>query len=132
MAIQVGMVVPLIQVYDMPTALAFYRDKLGFDRVQDSGRGDDIDWCLLTLGEAWLMLNTAYESHERPDAPDPARIAAHRDTGLFFDAQDLDAIYDHLRAQGIACEPPKTVDYGMRQLYVRDPDGYELCFQHPA
>jgi glyoxylase I family protein len=27
---------------------------------------------------------------------------------------------------------PKVAPYGMKQLYVRDPDGYGLCFQWPA
>ena len=44
MAMELGALCPLIQVFDMPTALVFYRDKLGFERVQDSGEGDKIDW----------------------------------------------------------------------------------------
>ena len=27
---------------------------------------------------------------------------------------------------------PAIVDYGMKQLYVSDPDGFNLCFQWPA
>jgi hypothetical protein len=27
---------------------------------------------------------------------------------------------------------PRTASYGMRQLFLRDPDGYELCFQARA
>jgi hypothetical protein len=38
---------------------------------------------LLRLGHAELMLNTAYEDN-RPHSPDAQRVAAHRDTGLFF------------------------------------------------
>lgn len=34
---------PLLQVFDMPTSLAFYRGILGFERVDDSGGGDDSD-----------------------------------------------------------------------------------------
>jgi len=37
-----------------------------------------------------------------------------------------------LKAHGFSLAPPKTAPYGMRQLYVRDPDGYVLCFQWPA
>jgi glyoxylase I family protein len=29
-------------------------------------------------------------------------------------------------------KPPKVAPYGMKQLYVKDPDGYVLCFQWPA
>jgi catechol 2,3-dioxygenase-like lactoylglutathione lyase family enzyme len=124
---------PLIQVFDMPTSLAFYRDKLGFEIVSDTGEsGDAVDWALLRLGEAWLMLNTRYEADGRPEAPDPAQVSAHDDTGLFFTCASADEAYDHLSAQGLIVDPPRTQGYGMRQVYVHDPDGYNLCFQHEA
>jgi hypothetical protein len=28
-------------------------------------------------------------------------------------------------------QPPKVAWYGMKQLYLRDPDGYLICFQWP-
>ncbi|GIL39629.1 VOC family protein [Roseiterribacter gracilis] len=133
MAIDVRGVAPLLQVFDMPRAIAFYRDRLGFELVNASAPGDECNWCMLRLGGAWLMLNTAYDpDDERPASPDPARQAAHRDTGLFFECPDVDAAFAHLRAQGIDVAPPKIAPYGMKQLYVVDPDGFELCFQHHA
>lgn len=126
---------PLIQVFDMPRSLAFYRDLLGFTRTDADSNAvaDDCDWCLLRLGDAWLMLNTAYERHERPPAPDPARIEAHGDTGLFISVEGgLDRLAVLLTGNRVAHTPPQTQPYGMRQLYVRDPDGYTICFQHPA
>ncbi len=123
---------PLIQVFDMPTSMRFYRDTLGFERVESSGDGDEVDWAWLRLGDANLMLNTAFESDKRPDRPDLARRKAHRDTGLFFGCPDVDATYDELRAKGIDLKPPEVQAYGMKQLYVDDPDGYVLCFQAPA
>jgi hypothetical protein len=41
-------------------------------------------------------------------------------------------MYEHLHAHGVASKPPKVAPYGMKQLYVDDPDGYKLCFQWPA
>ena len=75
------------------------------------------------------MLNTAYEYDQRPLSPDPRRVAAHRDTALYFAAPDVDGVYAHLRAKGIPVKEPKVAPYGMKQLYLRDPDGFELCFQ---
>jgi glyoxylase I family protein len=123
---------PLIQVFDMPASLHFYRDLLGFEVVQSSGPGDDFDWGLLRLGGANLMLNTAYERESRPPEPDGDRFAGHADTGLFFGCPDVDGAYEELRGKGVEMKPPKTAPYGMRQLYVTDPDGYVLCFQAPA
>jgi glyoxylase I family protein len=76
-----------------------------------------------------LMLNTAYEAFQRPSTPEPARIAAHRDTGLFFGCPDVDAAYQYLRGMGVKASEPKIAAYGMKQLNIVDPDGYGLCFQ---
>ena len=137
MTIAANGMTPLLQVYDMAEALAFYRDALGFTLEQASDEveapeGRYFHWCWLKLGGAHLMLNTAYDEGERPPAREPARQAAHRDTGLFFNCPDPDAVAAQLRAQGLAVDGPRDAPYGMRQLYVTDPDGYELCFQKPV
>ncbi len=132
MAIDVRGVCALLQVFDMPTSIKFYRDVLGFEVVQTSEPGEHFDWAFLKLNEAKLMLNTAYESHARPPAPVPARIDAHDDIGLFFSCPDVDRAYQHLRKQNLEVKEPKITGYGMKQLYVKDPDGYCLCFQWAA
>jgi catechol 2,3-dioxygenase-like lactoylglutathione lyase family enzyme len=132
MGIAVRGVCPLLEVFDMPTSIRFYRNVLGFEVVEAAPPGDDCGWALLRLDEAELMLNTAYEAHERPPAHDPARVAGHADTTLFFGCPDVDAAYAHLRERGILVEKPTLRDYGMKQLSLADPDGYGLCFQWPA
>lgn len=137
MAIEVTGMAPLIQVYDMNEALAFYRDALGFATVADSGEvdtpeGRHVHWCWLRLGEADLMLNTAYDEGERPPARDPAREAGHDDLCLYFACTDVDAAATWLRSRGLDVQGPKTAPYGMRQTWLSDPDGYQLCFQTRA
>jgi glyoxylase I family protein len=138
MAIEIRGMAPLLQVFDMPTSIAFYRDKLGFEVATTSAGpkpGNDHDrfgWALLRLNGAELMLNTAYEDDARPPAPDPARVAAHDDTAIYFGCPDVDAAYAHLRERGVNVKAPTIAPYGMKQLYLTDPDGYSLCFQWPA
>jgi len=133
MSIEVRRVCTLLQVFDMPTSVRFYRDVLGFEVVSTSPRdGDRFDWGLLRLGDAELMLNTAYEQPHRPVKPDASRAAAHADTTLYFECPDVDAAYGHLKSHGVEVKPPKIAPYGMKQLYVSDPDGYHLCFQWQA
>ena len=36
------------------------------------------------------------------------------------------------RRKDAAVKQPITAPYGMRQMYLHDPDGYSLCFQCPA
>jgi glyoxylase I family protein len=132
MSIKVDGVAPLIQVYDMPRALRFYRDALGFSLVAQSEPSDECNWAMLRLDNATIMLNTAYDPGTRPSTPDQQRTSSHQDTILFFGCPDLDGCYAHLVAMGVSVEPPKTAPYGMRQIYLTDPDGFGLCFQWPA
>jgi len=134
MAIDMHGLCPLIQVFDMPTSVRFYRDVLGFEIVGHAPlqAPDDFGWCWLRCGSAELMLNTAYDYGERPPAPDPVRIAAHEDTGLFIGCPDVDAAYRYLRGKGLDVQEPKVAHYGMKQLSLKDPDGFGLCFQWKA
>ncbi len=134
MALDLSAVTPLLQVYDMPTSLRFYRDVLGFQVVTTSPKlGEDkYHWVLLRLGDVELMLNDLYEFDEdRPVPPDPARVAAHDDTILYFACPDVDAAYEQLRRKGAPVTAPALMRYGMKQIQVRDPDGFLLCFQWP-
>jgi glyoxylase I family protein len=135
MALDVRGLAPLLQVYDMPTSLRFYRDQLGFTVAGSSpALGEDyFHWVLLRLGDVELMLNTAFESNdERPSQPDATRVADHRDTGLFFACPDVDAAYRDLWTKGVKVNAPAVAGYGMKQMYLLDPDGYQLCFQWPV
>jgi glyoxylase I family protein len=132
MALPIEGVCTLLQVFDMPRSVAFYRDVLGFGVVNSSQPGDDFDWGLLRRGDAELMLNTQFERNKRPPAPDPRRVAGHADTALFFHCRDLDAAYAQLRDRGVDVKPPVVRAYGMTQLTFTDPDGYGICLQCPA
>jgi hypothetical protein len=39
-------------------------------------------------------------------------------------------MHEELTARGLALAPPTVAYYGMKQLFVVDPDGYELCFEN--
>ena len=132
MQLTIGGLCPLLQVFDMPTSLRFYRDILGFVPTSPVPEDGVCDWVLLELNGSELMLNIAFEATERPTAPDPVRAAAHGDTTLFFDCANVDEAYAFLLQKGLTVKAPVVQDYGMKQLYLNDPDGYEICFQHPA
>lgn len=127
--IEVNYLTPLIQVFNMRRSLAFYRDILGFEVVSDSGNGDESSWVWLRKDGCDLMLNDQYEPGREPSEPPDERTKWHRDTCLYFGCSDIDATYEYLRSKIIELSPPRIAPYGMKQLYVRDPDNYDLCFQ---
>lgn len=129
MSIEINGMTPLIQVFNMPRSLRFYRDILGFRVVSDSGNGDDSSWVWLRLNGCDLMLNDQYEPSQEPDEPPAERTKWHGDTCLYFGCPDTDAAYEYLKSTGVDLKPPIVTSYGMKQLYVRDPDNYNICFQ---
>ncbi|MDB4948671.1 MAG: hypothetical protein JWM27_1320 [Gemmatimonadetes bacterium] len=131
MSIALDGLAPLVQVFDMPTSIRFYRDLLGFEVVNTSG-GDPFDWGMLRAKDVTLMLNTAYEADARPPAPDPLRAAGHGDVTLYLGCRDVDAAYAQLRAAGVEVGPPAVTQYGFRALNFRDPDGYGICLHWPV
>src|SRR4030088_1644347 len=102
MGIEILGMAPLLQVFDMPTSIAFYRDVLGFEVVTTSKPGaEHLAWALLRLNGMELMLNTACEQHSRPPEPDRARIAAHDDTAIHGRVADARGAYpQHAPRQG--------------------------------
>lgn len=125
---------PLIGVFDMPKALAFYRDLLGFQVVSaspevETPEGRFSHWMWLRLGSADLMLNTQYDSGERPPEPVAAGVVAHGDICFYIGCADIDSAYELLTCRGLKTEPPKLAPYGLRFFGVKDPDGYAVVFQ---
>lgn len=125
---------PLIAVFDMSASGAFYRDLLGFQVIAASPEvhtreGRFSHWMLLKLGSAELMLNTQFDSNERPAEKGAPREAAHADTSLYIACDDLDEAYGELTQRGLSAAPPQKAPYGLRLFTCRDPDGYTIVFQ---
>ncbi|MBX9797514.1 VOC family protein [Sphingomonas sp.] len=129
--------VPLLQVFDMVAARAFYIDLLGFAVHHaapevETAEGRFSHWMWLRRDDVSVMLNTAYDSNERPAAVDGARWAGHGDVCLYLGCSDIDAFHAGLAARGMKLDPPAATPHGMRQLTLTDPDGYLICVQAPA
>ena len=116
-------VVPLLWVKDMAQAIRFYQ-RVGFE-VTDSWKPDkEIQWCRVEFHGAALMLQKIANI-------DTVRQQISEDNGihLYFIADDVDALYLQMRANGIDVSEPKIEFYGMKQVFLKDPDGRTLCFE---
>jgi len=118
---------PLLFVFDIEASLRFYCDLLGFTLKQ---RADY--WAWIERDGVDLMLNTLYDADEQPDKPDLKRAATHEDVTLYFGCPDVDAAYEYFKMNGVDVKPPQVTHYGMKQLSLKDPDGFGLCFQWKA
>lgn len=116
---------PLLIVAAMSRSLTFYRDQLGFQITQEWSPDDQLAWCRLERDGVSLMLQQACDE----DGPAEGR---GRGVVFYISCADASAEYERLQASGVNVAPPQVAFYGMNQLVVTDPDGYELCFQNPV
>jgi glyoxylase I family protein len=136
-AIEVHDICALLSVYDMPEAVHFYNELLGFEVVSRSPTYETIDgvehfhWCMLRNGSSYLMLNTEYDTGERP-AERPAFEEQRFGAWFFFGCEDLDEAKRQLETAGVKCDGPKLAGYGFLTLSFRDPDGHGITLQHPV
>ncbi len=115
---------PLLAVDDLEESIAFWRDQLGFTIAGQAEAADGRTfWCRLQRDASSIMLQRADEVEDGP-----AR-ARGRGVTLYFMCDDVDAFFREVSTRGLQVAPPTTADYGMRQLYVPEPNGYFVCFE---
>lgn len=127
---------PYLEVFDMNASVEFYRDRLGFELLfaspeVETAEGRFSHFVRLGRDGFDLMLNTAYDSNERPPARTDARWAGCRHVALYIDCADVETLYAELSARGLVTKPPAQTGYGYLAFSARDPDGYGVVFQTP-
>src|SRR5690349_10271070 len=107
-------VVPMIHVPDVRSAVAWYAS-VGFtaERWHEEPDGE-MAWALVSFGDGQVM----FDEGGRPSAE------RRREVDLYVQAEDVDALYDRLEGRVDVVEPPHDTFYGMRELIVRDLNGF--------
>ena len=121
---------PFFIVRDVPTSLAFYRDRLGFEITFQGPEPNDVFFGIVRRGGAQILLKDVgvdpipnyqrdvNQGIARWDAfvgvPDPNALAAE------FSSRNVDFV-----------EPLMDTDDGLRGFELKDADGYVLFFGRP-
>ena len=116
-----------VTVHDPDIALAFYRDALGLE-LQNDVAADGFRWLTLRSPaqsgtEIVLVQPHAGKSQEDGDAL-AALLVKGSLPGLNFAADDLDTIFEKVRASGAeVLQEPMDQFWGARDCAFRDPSG---------
>lgn len=126
-------VAPYFEVFDMVASLHFYRDQLGFHVIfaspeVDTKEGRFSHFMRLGRGRMEILLNTAYDSNERPADRHESRWQATQYSHLYIDCDDVPGLHAEISARGVSAKPPEMTRYGMLGFTIVDPDGYGLTF----
>ena len=117
---------PNLVVSDVARAVAFYRDRLGFEVETTVPEAEPYVFAIIRSGPVQIFLN----------APEPAieeyPAMKGRPLGgtftMFIEVTGIERTYDELKAQIPIVAPLETKWYGVAEFVVADPDGYLITF----
>ena len=113
-------IAPQFLVDDLDVAIAYYRDKLGFetDFIYESFyAGVSRDGCSIHLKRAPKTMS------DRANRKQNEHLDAH------IDVRGIESLFEELQSRGaVVIRPLSERPWSSRDFYVEDPDGYILCF----
>lgn len=111
-------VVPMFHVPDVRRTVEWYGD-LGFDVTVTYGdAGDGLSFAMVSFGAGEVMFTSGGwpSSHHR------------REVDLYAYVDDVDALYERIKDRMEIVEAPHNMFYGMREVIVRDLNGFWITF----
>ena len=123
-------IAPFFIVRNVPAALSFYRDRLGFDITFQGPDPDDIFFGIVQRGAAMIMLKDVgvepLPNYKRDVKKGWARWDA------YLHVSDPDPLAAEFSSRSVELSQPLTDDDdGLRRLELKDADGYVLFFGRP-
>lgn len=108
---------PVLYTSNMEETIAFYTGQLGFTLGE---KNDDWGWASLNKDEVSIML-------ARPNEHTPFTKAQFTGS-LYFNTDDVEALWSNLKDKVSVCYPIETFDWQMREFAIYDNNGYVLQF----
>jgi len=116
-------VAPFFLVADVTKAAEFYRDKLGFKIIGYFFEEPPV-FAMVSRDDKIVMLSLMQTSRGGSNRGHKAEAI-----DAYFWVDDVDTLYAEFRQAGADIIMPPTLRvYGMKELEIRDLDGYVLCF----
>jgi lactoylglutathione lyase len=107
-------------VRDLANCMTFYRDTLGLQMTES-----DSESASFRLGDLYfLLLEVSAAAHLLGEEANALNIAGGPRGLLAASVEDVDAVYDALKAKGVTfLRPPTNQAWGLRTAHFADPEG---------
>jgi catechol 2,3-dioxygenase-like lactoylglutathione lyase family enzyme len=126
----IGNVAPLFIVTNVPKALAFYRDQLGFKITFQGPHEDDIFFGIVERGRAMIMMKDVGVEPVPNYTRDIGKGIARWDAYVYV--PDPDALAAEFASRNVEFHVPvNDTDDGLRGFEIQDANGYILFFGRP-
>src|SRR3954471_9583045 len=123
-------IAPFFIVRNVPAAMTFYRDRLGFDITFQGPSDDDIFFGIVQRGAAMIMLKAVGVEPVPNCTRDIKQGIARWDA--YLHVPDPDALAAEFLSRNVDLfQPLGNNDDGLRGFEIKDADGYLLYFGSP-
>jgi len=130
---EISGIAPFFIVKNVPAALSFYRDRLGFDITFQGPSDDDIFFGIVRRDAAMIILKDIGVDPVPNYTRDIKQGIARWDAYLYV--PDPDALAAEFSSRNVeffrSLDENDDGDDGLRGFEVKDADGYLLFFGHP-
>ncbi len=127
---EITCIAPFFIVKNVPVAMAFYRDRLGFEITFQGPEPDDVFFGIVERGGAMILMKHVGVDPVPNYTRDIKQGIARWDAYLCV--PDPDALAVEFKSRGVEfSEPLKDTGDGLRGFEVKDADGYVLFFGRP-
>jgi len=121
---------PFFVVSNVPSSLAFYRDRLGFEVTFEGPEPDDIFFGIVRRGGAQILFKDVGVTPVPNYTRDVKKGIARWDA--FVSVPDPDALAAEFASRNVEFfQPLKDTHDGLRGFELKDADGYLLFFGRP-
>ncbi len=119
---------PLLRVERVEPSLAFWVDRLGFQKVMEVMEGDSLGFVILSKGHVEIMIQS--RASLAKDLP-MLSVGAMTPAVVYLGVTDLSEIIPKLGVTDILV-PRRTTYYGMEEVWVREPGGHIVGIAAPG
>jgi len=124
-------IAPFFIVKNVPAAVSFYRDRLGFAITFQGPHPEDVFFGIVRRGSAMIMFKDVGVDPVPNYTRDGMRGIARWDAYLYV--PDPDALAAEFLSRNVdLSEPLKDTDDGLRGFELKDANGYVLFFGRPC
>ncbi len=111
-------VVPMFHLPDVRRTVEWYRD-LGFETKETYGDGGDgLSHAIVAFGAGEVMFSSGGQLSSKH----------RREVDLYVYTEEIDGLHDRIRDRVELVEGPHNMFYGMREVIIRDLNGFWITF----
>ena len=134
---QLKQLTPNLMVRDLLASAAFYQNIFGFSirmgvdeekNILVTGISPETKLIYAQLERDGVEIMLQEQSSMKEDLPIFSGCNIGASVSFYMIVEDIDELFQQVRGRADCIREPETTWYGMREFYLRDPDGYILGF----